>query len=116
MSADQVSEEREVRAARNQALFRVVNEKLKGINAAFADIVGTHSIACECADLQCIETLEIGREEYDEIRRNPRHFAVRRGHVYPEVEIVVREVDGYAVVEKTGAAGRYAEAAGPPDG
>lgn len=111
MGGDNVNEEREVRAARNQALFRVVNEKLKDINAAFEEIVGTHSIACECADLTCIETLEIARQAYDEVRTNPRHFAVRRGHVYPEVENVVRELDGYLVVEKTGTAGRYAEAA-----
>jgi len=111
VGTSQAGEEREVRAARNQALFRVVNEKLKDINAAFEDIVGSHAVACECADLQCIETLEIARQEYEEIRANPRHFAVRRGHVYPEVERVVREVDGYAVVEKIGKAGEVAEAA-----
>ena len=110
MGIGQVGEEREVRAARNQALFRVVNEKLKDINAAFEDVVGSHAIACECADLQCIETLEISRREYDEIRANPRHFAVRAGHVYPDVEIVVRAPDGYVVVEKIGKAGEVAEA------
>ncbi len=31
------------------------------------------------------------------------------GHVYPEVETVVRESDGYMVVEKFGAAGDMAE-------
>src|SRR5215210_149366 len=113
MGSGPVGEERAVRAARNQALFRVINEKLKGINAAFEGIVGTHSIACECADLHCIQTVEISRQEYDEVRRNPRRFAVRRGHVYPEVEVVVGERNGYVVVEKTGAAGRQAEAADP---
>lgn len=111
MGIGQIGEEREVRAARNQALFRVVNEKLKDINAAFEDVVGSHAIACECADLQCIDTLEIARREYEEIRANPRHFAVRAGHVYPDVEIVVRESDGYVVVEKIGKAGEVAEAA-----
>jgi hypothetical protein len=106
----QVGEERAVRAARNQALFRVVNEKLKDLNAAFEDVVGSHATACECADLQCIETLEMSRTEYDEIRGNPRHFAVRPCHIYPDVEIVVRESDEYVVVEKTGKAGEVAEA------
>jgi hypothetical protein len=107
----QPGEEREVRAARNQSLFRVVNEKLKDLNAAFEDVVGTDAVACECADIECIETVEIAPGDYDAIRANPRHFVVRRGHVYPDVERVVREVDGYTVVEKTGRAGEVAEAA-----
>jgi hypothetical protein len=107
----QVGEEREVRAARNQALFRVVNEKLKDINSVFEHVVGSNAIACECADLQCIETVEIAREEYDEVRANPRHFVVAPGHIYPDVERVVREGKGYTVVEKTGCAGEVAEAA-----
>jgi len=90
----QPGEEREVRAARNQSLFRVVNEKLKDLNAAFEDVVGTDAVACECADIECIETVEIAPGDYDAIRANPRHFVVRRGHVYPDVERVVREVDG----------------------
>ena len=111
MEMGQPGEEREVRAARNQSLFRVVNEKLRDITAAFEDVVATHAIACECADIQCIDTVEIARGAYDTIRANPRHFVVRRGHVYPDVERVIREVDGYAVVEKTGRAGEVAEAA-----
>ena len=110
MEMGQPGEEREVRAARNQSLFRVVNEKLKDINAAFEDVADTHAVACECADFQCIETVDIAHGEYDAIRANPRHFVVRRGHVYPDVERVIREVDGYAVVEKTGRAGEVAEA------
>jgi hypothetical protein len=96
--------ERELRAARNQALFRAVNDQLETLTRT-----GTFPIACECADTNCVETLQIRRDEYDEVRRNPRHFAVLPGHVYPDVETVVKDADAYVVVEKLAAAGEAAE-------
>jgi hypothetical protein len=107
--------EREVRAARNQAMFRRVNEKLQQLNQAFEAVRDSHLIACECADPSCIETLEIGREEYEAVRKEPKRFAVLPGHVYPEVERVVRESDGYVVVEKLAAAAEVAESLDPRD-
>lgn len=98
-SGDQ--QEREVRAVRNQALFRAVNEKLQTLNDSFQSITGTFTIACECADTTCIEMLEIEPDEYSAIRAEPRHFTVLPGHVYPEVERVIRESDGHIVVEKS---------------
>jgi hypothetical protein len=102
-------QEREVRAARNQALFRAVNEQVKTVNEAFASITGTFAIACECADTGCIETLQISPDEYSEVRSNPRHFAVLSGHIYPDVEQVVRTSGQYVVVEKMAKAAEMAE-------
>jgi c-di-AMP phosphodiesterase-like protein len=113
MDLGPAGEEREIRAARNQALFRAVNEKLKGINEAFEQIVGKPAITCECADLNCIGTVAIGRDEYADARADPRHFIVLRDHMYPDVERVVNESDGYVIVEKLGVAGRVAEATEP---
>lgn len=101
--------EREIRAARNQSLFREVNEKMCELHKAFAAFTGTLTIACECANVECVQQLEIDPLEYLSIRSEPRHFAVRSGHVYPEVERVVRERGSYVVVEKEGAAGELAE-------
>jgi hypothetical protein len=106
-------DEREVRAGRNQALFRVVNEQIKELNEAVATLTGSFAITCECADTNCIETIEIPREEYRTIRAQPRHFAVLPGHVYPDVERVARESDGFVVVEKQAAAAEVAEASDP---
>ena len=102
-------QEREIRAARNQALFRAVNENLKMLNEAFATASETFVIACECADSNCVKMLEIHPHEYLEIRAEPRHFAVLPGHVYPEVEDVVRETETFVVVEKRGTAAEVAE-------
>ena len=42
--------------------------------------------------------LQIG--EYERIRSNSTWFFVKRGHDIPEIECVVSQDDGYAVVEK----------------
>ena len=105
--------EREVRAARNQALFRAVNEQIEAMNEAVASVTGSFAIACECADTNCINTLELAPDEYEAVRAEPRHFAVLPGHIYPDVEDVVREADGYVVVEKTSAAAAVAEILDP---
>jgi 5-bromo-4-chloroindolyl phosphate hydrolysis protein len=101
---------REIRAARNQSLFRAVNEKMRALNDAFTHATETFVIACECADTSCVEMLDIAPAEYEAVRAQPRHFAVLPGHVYPDVETVVREHDGYVVVEKQALAGELAEA------
>ncbi|MFL5923389.1 MAG: hypothetical protein ACJ743_10430 [Gaiellaceae bacterium] len=101
--------EREIRAARNQAMFRAVNEKMTELNASFAELTGTYTIACECADAGCVATLEITPEQYEAVRREPKHFAVLPGHVYPDVERVIEELEYYTVVEKLRAAAEVAE-------
>jgi hypothetical protein len=101
--------EREVRAARNQSLFRAVNQRIDELNQALTSITETFDIACECADTTCVETIAIRPFDYFAIRGNPRQFAVLPGHVVPDVERVVGEGDGYTVVEKLRAGAHVAE-------
>lgn len=101
--------EREVRAARNQALFRAVNDKLKALNEGFLSVTKTFTVACECADVSCVEMLDIDPDDYLTVRAEPREFVVLPGHVYPDVETVVRETDGFVVVQKLAAAAAVAE-------
>lgn len=100
--------EREARAARNQALFRAVNEQMRELNAALASLSETYAIACECADTGCVATLNIREAAYLDVRSSPRQFVVLRGHVVAGIETVVAENDGYVVVEKVGTAGEVA--------
>jgi hypothetical protein len=92
-----------LRAARNQALFRAINEELR----VAARVLDPESliVACECADPACVETLEIEAEQYAQIRADPTHFIVLPGHVYPEVERVIVEDARFQIVEKIGEAG-----------
>jgi hypothetical protein len=107
-------QEREVRAARNQSMFRAVNEKLRELNETFAVLTDTLAVACECYDTSCLETIDIRSEDYLKVRAEPRRFVVRPGHLLPELEHVVQESDQYVVVEKTDAAGDVAEFLDPP--
>ncbi|MES1248416.1 MAG: hypothetical protein ABUS54_12175 [Actinomycetota bacterium] len=94
--------DREIRAARNQALFRAVNEKMLELNETFGEIVGTFSVACECARVDCLELLEIPPDAYRAIRESPRTFAVAPGHAQDGIERVVSSHEGYTVVEVLG--------------
>ena len=105
--------DRDLRAARNQALFRAVNEKLRELNEAFSDVSKTYAIACECADVSCVQTLHVQMEEYLAVRENPRRFVVLSDHVFPHVESVVSGTDGYVVVEKIAAVSEITEATDP---
>ena len=107
------SEEREVRAARNQAMFRAVNEQMAELNAALGSMADIRTIACECADTGCVDMLEIEPGEYEAVRSAPNRFAVRPRHVFPEVERVVSENDRFAVVEKLRLAAEVAAAHDP---
>jgi len=105
---DDPQEQREIRAARRQSRGREVNETVVEMKAA-----GMLVIVCECADDACADTFEITPRDYEVIRHQPTHFAVRHGHVYPEVERVVAEHDEYVVVEKMRKAAEVAAQADP---
>ena len=107
---DASADEREVRAARNQSIFRAINERIIEINKGFGDDFDTIAIACECADAGCAELLRINADAYRSVRRSPRTFAVLAEHVYPDVERVVSRNDGYAIVEVIGHGIEVAEA------
>jgi len=104
-----VGDDETLRAARNQALYREVNEKLQTLNEAFEEVLDTGSAwLCECADVNCTETMELTLGEYEALRDHPNRFAVLPGHEYPEVESIVEDHERYVVVEKLGPGASFA--------
>ncbi len=89
-----------VKLARNQALWREINERVKAV----AETSGEVEFLCECADLQCTESLKMSLAEYERIRSSSVRFPVAHGHVFPAVEDIVEQNGGYDVVEKRGKA------------
>jgi hypothetical protein len=89
-----------VKAARNQALCREVNERIEAISETAGDL----ELLCECADLECEKTIRLSVGEYERIRGSSVRFPVALGHVYPEVENIIEENERFAVVEKQGKA------------
>jgi hypothetical protein len=93
-------EERARRVGENEALFRVVNERIEALNVAFAAITETMDIVCECGDIDCAERVVLGVADYERVREEPTHFVVVPGHELPGVESVIETGDGFAVVRK----------------
>jgi hypothetical protein len=96
-------EQREERLARNEALFRAVNERIEEIAQSFDLFEEKDSLVeffCECGRAGCFERINLTRAEYEGLRSDPTHFAVVRGHADPEVERVVRPGDRFDIVEK----------------
>jgi hypothetical protein len=92
--------EEEARVARNESLFRHVNERIAE-TAESAAWEATHFV-CECDDHACQHRLELPLEQYEQVRGNPAQFIVAHGHDNPDHEAVVKRRRGYAVVRKLG--------------
>ena len=100
-------ESRQERVARNESLFRQVNERIEEINRASGSEDEAEFI-CECGDASCTRPITMSLAEYEAVRMYPAHFAVATGHDSAEVERVVAQRPHYAVVAKHGAAERVA--------
>ena len=106
---DAGSRDEMLRAARNQSLYREVNERIQDLNERFdAALSAGATWICECADTECNEPMELTLGEYEELREYPSRFAVVPGHVLEGVEQIVETHDGYVIVEKVGPAARVA--------
>ena len=98
------------RFARNEAIFREVNERV-------ADVMDSESrmtnFLCECGNLDCIEEVSLTDAEYLKLRSNPATFAVVPGHALEDVETVIEETDRFQIVEKHPREAAIAEATDP---
>jgi hypothetical protein len=87
-----------VRRAKNEALFREINERLQSLNDDF----GTSEWLCECSDLECVGRIEMTDAAYEEVRQDGAHFMLLAGHEEIDIERVVVRREGYVIAEKTG--------------
>jgi hypothetical protein len=93
---------REVKAAKNQSLFREVNERIKQVGAESKSWADNDDAICECANDFCSERIAVDQAEYESVRQTPTRFMVfpSDDHVFPDVEQVVVKTERYWVVEK----------------
>jgi hypothetical protein len=94
------------RAAENQSLFRVVNDRIEELHEIFQGDGPPSEFVCECADESCCAHMVLTTQEYERLRAAPKRFAVLPGsmHVFPEYERIVEMHERYWVVEKAGPA------------
>jgi hypothetical protein len=105
-------DERARRIGANEVLFREVNERIEELGRRTGTAEGGLDFVCECADESCTERITLTPPEYEEVRADPRQFAVLPGHEV-SVEDVVADRGGYRIVAKEGEAGAVAEEADP---
>ena len=99
--------------ARNEGLFRLLNDG-RELDAQDGGGDGSVAFTCECGRLTCHQPLRLTIAEYEDIRREPRHFVVVPGHEIPDTEDIVKQADRYFVVRKRDEAGEIVEAINPP--
>lgn len=103
-------EARAIRAAKNEDLFREVNERIRGVSS---DQPHEFDAVCECTDPACREPVTLLPGEYEAVRADGARFVVAPGHDSPPIERVVEQTDRYWVVEKLGKAADEAERLDP---
>ena len=93
-------EARRKRIAKNETLFRSVNEKIEDMSRAFSLATESMSVVCECGDMNCAEQLDIGLATYEDVRSDATWFVVVPGHEVADVEAIVAHHEGFDVVCK----------------
>lgn len=101
------------RLARNEALFREVNETVQTLELAHGDDSGLHDFFCECSDMECTIRLKLSHSEYETARSEGTRFIVACGHQRLDVERIVLEHDRFLLVEKTDGGGDEAAKLNP---
>ena len=100
---------RETRLGLNEAVFREVNERIRGLASLFKwREPEALDLVCECRNATCVQRIEMTRAEYEALRAVDTHFAVYPGHADPEIERVISSHKGYEVVAKQGGAAEVA--------
>ena len=85
------------RLARNEILFREINERLDEMSVSWSK---TTDYLCECSEMSCTKIVELTSDEYERIRSRATVFVVAPGHEKHEIEQVIERHDGYLLVEK----------------
>ena len=92
------------RLARNEAVYRDVNEQIDALNS-LGPALPRFPIVCECASEGCAQTLTIEHRLYEAVRAHPERFIVKPGHVAPIVDEVVEDLGEIVVRKRPQAAG-----------
>jgi hypothetical protein len=87
--------------AQRQARRRGFNDRLLALDSPEAVM----PFRCECGLIACAAAIQLSAHEYDEVRSDPRQFAVLADHALQDAERIVASRRGWAIVEKLPGAG-----------
>ena len=104
---------REESLAKNEELFRKVNERIETLSQAVAEDDSMMEYLCECDRPDCYDRVRATRSEYEAVRAESTQFIVLPGHEDPRIERVALSNERFLIVEKQGAAAQAAEESDP---
>jgi hypothetical protein len=105
---------REKRLGLNEAVFREVNERIRGLTKLFHwGKPDPLDLVCECRNATCVQRIEMSLAEYKAVRADETHFAIYPSHADPDIERVISSHKGYEVVAKRGDAAEVARDLSP---
>jgi hypothetical protein len=90
---------REERMAKNEVASREINEEIEKAYQG-EPRANRIDIMCECARMMCDAAIDITLDEYQNVRSDPRQFAIVPEHLIGDIERIVYENDRFAVVAK----------------
>jgi len=111
-----VDDRRRTQLARNEAVYRSVNEEIEDLTEAFSTEPRSMSAVCECADETCTELIEVAIDDYEAVRADPTLFIAVPGHENLEIEVVKQRHESFVVVCKDKNEGREVAIATDPRG
>jgi hypothetical protein len=82
----------------NETRSREINEWIDESNEA-NDATGDPFV-CECSDAGCTSTIVLTHLEYEEVRADGTHFAIATNHEAPDLDALVSQRIGFAIVRK----------------
>lgn len=99
-------------AARNEATFRLANERLerKAVELGFGE--ASTPYLCECEEPACTKVVELTREEYESVRAHPKRFVMVSGH-QESLDRVIQEKDRFMIIQKSGEEGELVAESDP---
>lgn len=87
----------------NETRAREINEWVKDWSEGSEEGDGSPRacpFVCECSDGSCRSTIRLTHSEYEEVRAHGTHFAIARDHESPELDLMVSERIGFAIIRK----------------
>jgi hypothetical protein len=91
--------ERQERLAKNEALFRIANERMANWEEAH-DANSSELYFCECANAECHDKVRLTKADYERVRSDSRYFFVVPGHEVADVDTVLEHNHGWTLIEK----------------
>src|SRR5207247_10393627 len=93
---------RDARFAKNEALFREVNERIAEVGERLQVLPDDELLEfrCECGSAECDSPVPMTRAEYEHVRSHDDRYAVVPGHEDLKIERVVECTERYFVLQE----------------